>query len=154
MSRKAQMLSKAIALASEKFTGKLDKGGRPYILHCIHVMHNVKKNDDELKCIAVLHDVIEDTDVTADDLRALGMSDRVIDGVLAMTHEDGESYEDYIKKLSSNIDSVIVKKEDLRHNSDITRIKGLRDKDIARIEKYHRAYTHLCVVEQNYFFGG
>ena len=150
---KSKMLSIAIAIASDKFSEKLDKGGRPYIEHCIHVMNNVR-HDDEIRCIAVLHDVIEDTEVTASYLRHMGMSERVIEGVVAMTHTEDISYEDYILQVSQNIDSVHVKKEDLRHNSDITRIKGLRDKDIARIEKYHRAYAHLSAIEDRFFLGG
>lgn len=137
------MLDRAIALASKYFEGVYDKGGKPYILHCLHVMNNVDQNDDELMQIAVLHDIIEDTPVTAHDLTDMGFSDRVVAGVESVTHYDNEPHVEYVSKIAANRDAVQVKLADLRHNSDITRMKGLRDKDFKRLEKYSRMYKFL-----------
>ena len=129
---KSIMLSKAIAIASSAFVGEEDKSGEPYILHCLHVMNNVG-DDKEIMAIAVLHDVIEDTRITQTDLIDAGLSIRIVQGVIRMTHKDGESYLDYIKRVSESMDTIIVKMADLEHNSNILRLKGVRDKDIAII---------------------
>lgn len=136
-------LAEAIALASKKFVHKYDKGGQPYILHCLHVMSKMDMDDHELMIIAVLHDIVEDTDITLGLLRTLGYSERVISGVKALTHEDNVPYMDYIKIIAINPDARKVKMADLRHNSDIMRMKGLREKDFKRLEKYHTAYEYL-----------
>ena len=137
------MLDKAIAIAAKEFEGKHDKGGNPYILHCLHVMHKVGPDDHELMIIAVLHDLVEDTPWTFTHLRNVGFSDRVIDALKLLTHDTDVPYEDYIKAIATNEDSRKVKLEDLKHNSDITRMKGLRKKDFDRLEKYHRSYEYL-----------
>ena len=137
------MLDVAIQLAANSFTGKFDKGGQPYILHCLHVMNQMDSTDHELMSIAVLHDVVEDTDITLDDLREMGFSDRVVWGVQALTHEDGVPYMDYIKRISFNEDARKVKMADLDHNTRVLRMKGLRKKDFERIEKYFTAYEYL-----------
>lgn len=137
------MLDKMIAIVSDAFVGKKDKGGQPYILHCLHVMNQMPENDDDLRQIAVGHDLIEDTNWTADRLLALGFSHRVVYGIHILTHTKDMSYDDYIKRISTNPDAVKVKLADLKHNSDITRMKGLRKKDFDRLEKYHRAYAYL-----------
>lgn len=137
------MLSKAISITAEAFIGKYDKGGSPYILHCIHVMRKMPRKDLELQQIAVLHDLVEDTDWTIEKLADLGFSDRVLNGVNTLTHRKNESYDDYIKRISQNGDAIMVKLADLRHNSDVMRMKGVRDKDLERIAKYHKAYKFL-----------
>ena len=137
------MLDKAIAITAKAFEGKYDKSGEPYILHCLHVMRGVEAHGKEVMCIAVMHDLVEDTEYTLDDLLDLGFSLRVVDGVKAMTHLDSESYDDYIKKIAINKDARLVKLEDLKHNSDITRLKGLKEKDFKRLEKYSRAFVYL-----------
>ena len=140
------MLDKAIALTAEKFEGKFDKGGQPYILHCLHVMNAVCPNQDdhELMCIAVMHDLIEDADLTLGDLYASGFSQRVVAGVDCMTHRGGEDYMDvYIRRIALNPDARKIKIQDLDHNSQMMRMKGLREKNFRRIEKYHRAYAYL-----------
>lgn len=140
------MLGKAIAIASEAFKNKKDKGGQPYILHCLHVMQEMPADDEELRCIAVLHDLVEDTSWTVELLKQEGFSSRVTHGVELLTHREEDSYEEYIRLISTNKDTVLVKLADLRHNSDITRIKGLSVKDFKRIEKYHKSYTYLKTI--------
>lgn len=137
-------LDRAIALASEKFVGVYDKSGEPYILHCLQVMNNVKKyNDVELQIAAVLHDIVEDTDITFDNLEELGYSPRVIKIIKHVTREDDISYDDEIARICNDQDSIRVKMADLEHNISILRLKGIRQKDLERIQKYHRAYFIL-----------
>jgi (p)ppGpp synthase/HD superfamily hydrolase len=140
------MLDKAIALVAAHFEGRFDKGGQPYILHCLHVMNAACPNGDdhELMCIAVMHDLVEDTDIDLDDLFALGFSNRVVAGVDCMTHKKGEDYLDvYIHRIALNPDAKKVKIADLDHNSRLLRQPNLRAKDFRRLEKYHRAYEYL-----------
>jgi len=137
------MLDKAITLVSKAFEGRKDKGGKYYVLHCLYVMFQVGMDDEELMTIAVLHDLIEDTDYTIENLRAMGFSERVLAAVKALTHEDGMPYMEYIKILAMNTDARLVKREDLDHNSRILRMKGLRKKDFERLEKYFTAYEYL-----------
>lgn len=136
-------LAVAIDITSRAFVKKTDKGGTPYILHCLHVMYKMDEADDELRMIAVMHDLIEDTKYELDDLRDLGFSDRVIAGVGIMTHLKGVSYDAYIKLISLSDDATKVKLADLDHNSRIMRMKGLRKKDFDRLEKYFKAAAYL-----------
>jgi len=137
-------LGKAISIAAKAFEDKRDKGGKPYILHCLHVMNKMKySGDEELMIIAVLHDLVEDTSWTLDHLLNNNFSSRVIAGVSALTHKEGEDYTDYIKRISFSKDATLVKLQDLRHNADITRMKGIRQKDLDRMAKYHEAHHFL-----------
>lgn len=138
-----EMLAKAIKIAVISHEGQFDKGGNAYILHPLKVMHYLKSNDTELQCIAVLHDVIEDTIVTYQDLWDTGISQRVIEGVRCLTKQRGETQEEYFNKVCSNKDSMLVKLADLRHNTDIRRLKGVTEKDIKRVEKYHKMYLEI-----------
>jgi (p)ppGpp synthase/HD superfamily hydrolase len=138
------MLANAIALASEKHKGQFDKGGMPYILHPLKVMHYLKTDDIGLMCIAVLHDVIEDCDVTWQELYDVyGMSDRVVNGVLALTKIPGQHLDEYMSAIKANPDAIKVKLADLRHNMDARRLKGVTEKDRARLDKYAKMYWEL-----------
>jgi (p)ppGpp synthase/HD superfamily hydrolase len=141
--KKGEMLSKMISLATERHAGQYDKGGRPYILHPLTVMHRLRTDDEELQCIAVGHDLAEDTNVTIDELRGLGFSERVINGIWCLTKFDKDSDASYRERVISNPDAIRVKIEDLRHNSDIRRLKGVTEKDIARMARYHEFYLEL-----------
>lgn len=141
--KKGEMLSKAIVIATNAHAGQFDRGGNPYILHPLKVMHYLKTNDEELQCIAVLHDTIEDSDVTYKDLVNAGMSVRVIAGVKALTKVPGQTYDEYKQEVFSNNDAMLVKKEDLRHNTDIRRLKGVTEKDIVRMVKYQTFYMEI-----------
>lgn len=131
------MLNAAILLATNAHAGQYDKAGQPYILHALKVLHYTKSTDEELQCIAVLHDVVEDCDVSWEDLVSAGMSDRVIKGVMALTKQRGQSYAEYQACVFANVDAMTVKLADLRHNSDIRRLKGITERDRARILRYH-----------------
>lgn len=137
-------LNKMLVLVTTEFDGIYDKGGVPYVLHCLKVMHYLKSDDEELQQIALGHDLVEDRkNVTYMKLRDMGFSERVVEGIRCLTKIPGESPEEYLAKVKSNKDSIRVKLCDLRHNSDIRRLKGTTPKDIARIEKYHAMYIEL-----------
>ena len=141
--RKGEMLAKMLVIATNAHAGQFDKGGNPYILHPLKVMHYTKSLDEEIQCIALGHDVIEDTSVTYKDLRDAGMSERVITALKALTKVPGQTYEEYKEGVFANRDAMIVKMADLRHNTDIRRLKGVTEKDIARMAKYHLFYTEI-----------
>jgi (p)ppGpp synthase/HD superfamily hydrolase len=139
-------LSVAISIAANGFKNKYDKGGQPYILHCLRVMNDLHTRDEELQSIAVLHDCIEDGVCTVEDLVNLRFSQRVIFSVILLTHSKEKSYEDYIKAISTDNDATLVKLADLRDNTKVSRLKGLTKKDFDRMEKYHKAYIYLSKI--------
>jgi (p)ppGpp synthase/HD superfamily hydrolase len=142
------MLNAMLVLATNSHAGQFDKGGNPYILHPLAVMQLLKDPDEEQRCIAVGHDVAEDCGVTWAQMRELGISERVIDGIRCMTKIPGESYEEYQVKVKSNKDAIKVKIADLTHNTDIRRLKGVSPKDVARMEKYFKFYMELVALNK------
>jgi len=143
MHQRGELLNKMLVFATNAHANQFDKGGAPYILHPLAVMSLLEVADEELQCIALGHDIVEDCGVTYEDLRNQGFTDRIIDGIRCMTKVPGETFEEYKAKVRSNPDAVKVKMADLRHNSDITRLKGVSPKDMARMEKYFRFYLEL-----------
>jgi guanosine-3',5'-bis(diphosphate) 3'-pyrophosphohydrolase len=141
--KKGEMLGRMLVLVTNAHAGQYDRGGQPYILHPLKVMHYLKSNDEELQCIALGHDVIEDTDVTYKDLRDNGISERVIAGIKALTKVPGETLDEYKVRVFASRDAMLVKKSDLRHNTDIRRLKGVTEKDIARMARYHQFYVEI-----------
>lgn len=141
--QKGEMLSKMLHIATNAHHGQFDKGGQPYILHVLKVMHYLKSSDEELNCIALGHDVIEDTKTTYEELRQAGMSDRVIKGIAALTKLPGQTLDEYKSVVFENKDAMRVKLCDLRHNSDIRRLKGITQKDLDRMQKYHQFYLEI-----------
>jgi guanosine-3',5'-bis(diphosphate) 3'-pyrophosphohydrolase len=141
--KKGEMLDKMLNIAVNAHHGQFDKGGNPYILHPLKVMHYLKSDDEELMCMALGHDVIEDTNTTYQELREMGISERVIKGLQCLTKQRGQTYDEYKTAVFSNIDAMRVKMADLRHNTDIRRLKGVTEKDIARIAKYQMFYTEI-----------
>ena len=141
--KKGELLGKVLVLATNAHAGLFDKGGKPYILHPLAVMALLNSDDEELQCIALLHDVIEDTKTTWAQLREIGCTDRVINAVDALTKVPGQSYDEYKEKVFSNKDAMLVKMADLRHNTDIRRLKGVSQKDIDRLAKYNLFYLEL-----------
>jgi guanosine-3',5'-bis(diphosphate) 3'-pyrophosphohydrolase len=140
---KGELLNKMLVLVTNAHAGQYDKGGKPYILHPLKVMHYLKSEDEELQCIALGHDVIEDTKVTYSQLRELGITERVIEGIRSLTKVPGETYDEYKERVFANVDAMRVKMADLRHNTDIRRLKGVTEKDIARVAKYHMFYLEI-----------
>ncbi len=137
------MLDVAISITAQAFEGKLDKGGTPYILHCITVMEGVRALGSVAMQAAMMHDLIEDTKWTLDDLRKKGFAEEVIKIVEKVTHLSTDSYDDYLDKIAVCPIARAIKLADLDHNSQIHRMKGLREKDFERLAKYHRAYSFL-----------
>ncbi len=138
-------LDKAIAIVATAFEGEFDKGGKPYILHCIHVMRGVANLGTEAMIAGVLHDLLEDFPKiwTVQKLLDEGFDPHTVGLVDLLTHKKGESYDDYIMRVSVSASARAIKMTDLRHNSDVHRMKGLRDKDFERVAKYHKAYAFL-----------
>ena len=132
------MLGIAIAIASAVFRDVVDKGGRPYILHCLWVMDKVRHLGDDYMIVAVLHDVIEDSKSwDLDKMEDAGFDQEILDALALLTHDKQVPYEKYIQELATNIIARTVKLRDLEHNSKITRLKGVTEKDVERMEKYH-----------------
>jgi (p)ppGpp synthase/HD superfamily hydrolase len=140
---RGEMLGKMLVLATTGHAGQFDKGGKPYILHPLAVMNILNTDDEELQCIALGHDLIEDTNATYQDLREAGMTERVIDGIRRMTKQPGQTLDEYKAVIFESTDAMMVKQADLTHNSDIRRLKGVSEKDIQRMAKYHRFYLEI-----------
>ena len=136
------MLERAIGIAVEAHKGQLDKGGNPYILHPLRVMMSV---DFELeKIVAVLHDVVEDSNWTFEALLAEGFSIEVIEALKSVTkNSDNEDYDSFIQRAIGNSIGRKVKIADIRDNLDVTRIPDIGEKDVQRISKYKKALKIL-----------
>jgi len=129
----------ALNTAYKSHEGQLDRSGLPYIFHPYHVAEQMT---DEITCaIALLHDVVEDTSMTLAELAELFPAE-VIEGVRLMTHEDGVDYYDYVRKIKGTV-AEPVKRADIAHNSDLSRLDTVTEKDIVRLEKYQRALRIL-----------
>lgn len=138
------MKERAFELVEDVFRGVVDKGGNFYINHLIKVASKVKGDKD--KTIALLHDIIEDTDLTKEDLVSMGFGEDIVESVVVLSRKNGETYSNFIKRIidSKNISAIRVKLADLEDNMDLSRITKPTDKDKERIEKrYKPAYTAL-----------
>jgi len=148
--RKGKQLTTMLYLATQRHDGQIDKGGLPYILHPLKVMHFLESSDEELQCIALGHDIIEDTFPTTEEgfrfLQSAGFSPRVVAGIFALTKLEGEPYESYKSRVKANPDAVLVKMADLRHNLDLFRLKDVTEKDLERAARYYRFYLEICQV--------
>jgi (p)ppGpp synthase/HD superfamily hydrolase len=140
--KKGEMLGEMIHLAVNFHKGQYDRGGNAYFLHVLAVMQLLETTDEELQCIAVGHDLWEDTSCTQKDLENV-VTKRVIDGIRCLTKQNGEDYEEYKQKVFSNRDAMIVKMADIRHNTDFRRLKGISEKDTVRMGKYMLFYAEL-----------
>lgn len=132
---------KALMLSFDKHKEQLDKSGVPYIYHPFTVAYVMET--EEAVCVALLHDILEDTDTSEKELYNLGFTKEIIEAIKIMTHQDGEDYFDYINRVKENPISKVVKIADLKHNSDLSRLKEITQKDLDRIEKYQKALTIL-----------
>lgn len=144
------LLAKAIRIASIAFEHKIDKSGKPYILHCLWVMDRVRHLGESYMIVAILHDLLEDTDWTPQMLRDEGFPSYIVDALQMLDFRNC----DYIERIGTiahlaqydNLDAKLaaqIKLRDLEHNSKITRLKGIEDSDIERIKKYHISYKIL-----------
>jgi len=140
-STETDQLKKAITLAKEAHKGQVDKGGQDYIKHPLRLMEQMPT--EELKIIAVLHDVVEDSHYTFEDLLKEGFSADTIDALRALTKQENEPYEDFIQRVKKNTLAIKVKLADLHDNSNLDRIPNPTEKDLKRIEKYKKAIKEL-----------
>ena len=138
---KQSQSEKAYEIAKKAHLGQVDKAGEDYIKHPEKVASFVKT--DEEKAVAYLHDVIEDTELTLEDLSEYGFSKEVIEAVNIITKKRGEDYQSYLNSVKNNKLARAVKLADLRHNSDLTRLIKVTEKDIERKEKYQKAIDFL-----------
>ena len=138
-----KLLALALYLVAEAYKDEYDKGGNPMMLHFIYVMNNCG-DDLETKIIAVLHDAAEDGKITLNYLREMNFPESICTALDILWHKEDEDYLNvYIKRIALHTKCKAVKKADLKHNSDITRLKGVRQKDFERLEKYSKAYLYL-----------
>ncbi|HEY8365435.1 MAG TPA: HD domain-containing protein [Haloplasmataceae bacterium] len=134
------LTKKAMNIAYEAHKNQLDKSGVPYIFHPIHVAEQM--NDELSTCVALLHDVVEDSSYTIQDLINKGFPNEVIEAIKVLTHSKNIPYLDYIKNIKTNTLARIVKIADLKHNSDLTRLDCITEEDENRKAKYIEA-LHL-----------
>ncbi|WP_449432276.1 GTP pyrophosphokinase [Pseudomonas putida] len=134
-------LERAIAVATRAHEGQYDKGGAAYILHPLRVMKRVFTPEQQI--VAVLHDVIEDTPLTLSDLAREGFTLKILAALLALSRRDGESYQDFVVRLSVDPLARAVKLADLADNSDLSRIACPSPADLARLVRYQQASAYL-----------
>jgi len=134
-------IEKAISIAVQAHSGQKDKAGMPYVLHPIRLM--LRQDSPEAMVVAVLHDVVEDTDITFDQLAEAGFSVAVLEAISLLTHDKNIPYMDYIKGIAGNAIARQVKLADLIDNIDLSRIPNPQEKDHLRIQKYQVAYDYL-----------
>jgi len=135
------LTKKAMKIAFDAHKDQVDKSGMPYIYHPIHLAEQM--DDEYSTCVALLHDTIEDTDMTFEKLEEYGFPTDVIDALKLLTHDDSVPYMEYVKEIRDNQIAKRVKLADLLHNSDLTRLNFIDDKVRKRIEKYEKAIELL-----------
>jgi len=131
----------AMKLCYEAHKDQLDKSGMPYVFHPFHIAEQMQ--DEPTTIVALLHDVVEDSDMTLSDLRDMGYDAEIIDALSLLTHEKGVPYMEYVAKIKDNPIAKAVKLADLRHNSDLSRLDSVSEKDLKRKEKYEKAILLL-----------
>lgn len=146
------MLEKAITLAAEQHQGQVDKVGQPYVLHVLRVMFRL--DDEDARIAAVLHDVVEDTDMTLDGLRERGFSEQVVRAVDSLTRRDDETYEQFVARAAFDPIGRKVKIADIEDNMDIRRLSEITEHDRERLNRYLTSWRTLrgmaqCPVEDS-----
>lgn len=132
---------KAMKLCFEAHKDQVDKSGMPYVFHPFHLAEQMQ--DETTTVVALLHDVIEDTDYTLQDLTDMGFQKEITDALALLTHDKDVPYMDYVAAVKGNAVAKAVKLADLRHNSDLSRLDVITDKALARKEKYMQAIALL-----------
>lgn len=132
---------KALKLCFEAHKNQTDKSGMPYVFHPFHLAEQM--SSEATVITALLHDVVEDTDYTLDDLREMDFGEEVIEALALLTHDDSEPYMDYIARINGNPIARAVKLADLEHNSDTSRLSVVDDYALKRTEKYKAAIELL-----------
>lgn len=135
------LIETSLQIALRAYAGKTDKAGREYILHPLRVMS--KMNSDLERSAALLHDVIEDSDITAEQLLAEGIPAEVVEAVRYLTKNEGEEYMQFVARAKQNTLAAKVKIADIEDNIDVLRLASLDEADLARVRKYHAAWRFL-----------
>ena len=135
------MIERARKIAEKAHQGQADKGGQPYILHPLRVAEKCEQTEE--KIAALLHDVLEDSEYTLEDLKKEGFSDEILKALVCLTHREGEGYMEYIERVCENPLAARVKYADLQDNMDISRIPNPAEKDYIRLEKYKIARARI-----------
>jgi (p)ppGpp synthase/HD superfamily hydrolase len=141
MMNEAQLLEKAIKIAVEAHQGQTDRYGAPYILHPTRVMARLQTTSE--KIVGILHDVVEDTDWTFEKLSAEGYSDVLVEAIKAVTKQEGEEYEAFVRRSAANPLAKKIKLADLEDNMDLRRMPEVTEKDLSRLQKYVKAWHFL-----------
>jgi (p)ppGpp synthase/HD superfamily hydrolase len=131
------LTKKALRFAYEAHKDKYDKGGVPYVFHALHLAEQLE--GEKAVCVALLHDVVEDTEYTIEDIKNMGFPEEVTEAVLCITRPQGMSYMDYIRVVKTNALATQVKLLDLEHNMDVSRLDDVDDVARQRIKKYEKA---------------
>ena len=137
------MVDLALSIARQAHEGQLDKAGGDYIEHPIYVASQV--DTEEEKAVALLHDVIEDSSVTAEELLNAGLPETVVTAIQILSKKKGQDYQTYLENVKSNPLARVIKLADLKHNSDLSRLSSVTDKDLERLEKYKKAIDYLSM---------
>lgn len=135
------LTKKALKISFNAHKDQVDKTGVPYVFHPFHLAEQM--DDEASTCVALLHDVVEDTDYTIDDLRNEGFTKEIIDAIKLLTHDPSVPYLDYINMIKENVISTKVKLADLKHNSDLSRLDLSVDKIPPKLELYLKAIKIL-----------
>ena len=136
-----KMTKKALNICFDAHKDQKDKSGLPYVFHPFHLAEQMET--EETTIVALLHDVIEDTDITLEDLSAEGFSKSVIEAIALMTHSDDVNYMAYVRGIKKNPIAATVKLADLRHNSDLSRLDVVDEQALRRRETYLKAIAFL-----------
>ncbi len=136
-----KMTKKALKLCFEAHKNQVDKTDMPYVFHPFHLAEQM--TDEATTAAALLHDVVEDTEYTLDDLRELGFPDAVVEAVALLTHDPAVPYMEYVRNIKKNPIARAVKRADLLHNGDLTRWDEVNDFVLQKTEKYRQALAVL-----------
>ena len=136
-----ELTKKALKLCFEAHKEQVDKSGMPYVFHPFHLAEQMA--DEATTIVALLHDVVEDTAISFEDLEKQGFSDEIMDALKLLTHDKNIPYMDYVAEIKKNTIATNVKLADLKHNSDLTRLSVVDEKALKRKEKYEKAIKFL-----------
>jgi len=134
-------INKALNLMYEAHKGQKDKGNIPYVFHPYHIAEQMNTEDEII--VALLHDVIEDTKITLEDIKSYGFNNNILEALKVITHDKNINYIDYINKISKNKLATKIKIRDLKHNIDLSRIPNPTEEDYNRVNQYKKALEIL-----------
>lgn len=141
-----EAIHKAMKIAYDAHHGQVDKSGVPYIFHPMHLAEQMDTEEEIIA--ALLHDVVEDSDITLNDLEKAGFSPLVLEAVSLLTHLSEDNYLDYVRRMKKNPLARKIKLADLMHNSNISRLVGIEEATRARLERYQAAQAILAAEQQ------